>query len=83
MKKTIALVAFMTASLVSAQKATQFEIKIQPQKKYTLETVAVNNINMDIPTQGPMTILQETKGPFVMTTAKAAADGTIPTELKY
>ncbi|MBD3581684.1 hypothetical protein [Flavobacterium selenitireducens] len=83
MKKTIALVAFLATSLVSAQKATQFEIKIEPLKKYTLETVSLNNINMDVPTQGPMTILQETKGPFVMTTAKAAADGSVPVELKY
>lgn len=83
MKKSIALLAFLVAGYASAQKSSVFEIKIQPQKKYTLESTTINNMNMDIPGQGPMTIMQDTKSPMTITAAKADATGKVPVEIKY
>ena len=83
MKKAAICAFLISSAFVSAQKATVFEIKIQPEKKYSIESVSLNNINMDVPSQGPMSILQETKTPFTMTTSKAAADARIPAEIKY
>src|SRR5689334_2422553 len=83
MKKAIALAVFLAANFAIAQKATVFENKILAEKKYSLETVTLNNMDMDVPGQEKMTIMQEIKGPFSMTTLKAAADGSIPTELAY
>ena len=84
MKIKFTICAFLAVTALStAQKSSVFESKIQPEKKYSVESVSLNNISMDIPTQGPMTLLQESKAPFVMTATKAAANGSIPVEIKY
>lgn len=83
MKKSLALVALLVAGFTSAQKSATFETKIQPEKKYILETVTLNNMDMDVPGQEKMSIMQEIKGPLTMKTSKAAANGNVPAELTY
>ncbi|RZJ73215.1 hypothetical protein [Flavobacterium sp.] len=83
MKNSIAVLAFLVTGFASAQKSQVFEIKVQPQKKYTLESTTLNNMNMDVPGQGPMNIMQDTKSPMTITASKADASGKIPAEIKY